>query len=98
MVAEATGGQTDRQAGRQAGMTHSPHTSTTAAARSVMEERCVPVTWACEAAGGNGGAASGGGQQTLGCFRAPSDNSGESSGLGRHAYFRLRRLQRVAAF
>jgi hypothetical protein len=68
-----------------------------------MDERCVKVTWPADvdpdgAAGPGGGSSSGGQQQTLACFKAPTNNSGESSGMGRHPYFRLRRMQRVAAF
>lgn len=67
-----------------------------------MDERCVKVTWPADSAAadgaGGGGVNTSGGQQTLSCFKAPSDNSGESSGLGRHPYFRIRRMQRVAAF
>ncbi|KAF6254035.1 ribonuclease HII [Scenedesmus sp. NREL 46B-D3] len=59
----------------------------------ILEERCVKVTWPTDSAGGASHA-----QQTLACFRQPADNSGESSGMGRHPYFRLRRLQRVTAF
>jgi hypothetical protein len=65
-----------------------------------MDERCVKVTWPADAhpdgaaAGGSGSGA----QQTLSCFKAPADNSGESSGMGRHPFFRLRRMQRVGAF
>jgi hypothetical protein len=61
----------------------------------ILEERCVSVTWPADAAEGGG---CGGQQQTLGCFKAPSNNSGETSGLGRHPFFRLRRMQNVAAF
>lgn len=49
-------------------------------------------------AGAGAGGGGGGQQQTLACFKSPTDNRGESSGLGRHPYFRLRRMQRVAAF
>jgi hypothetical protein len=64
------------------------------AACRILEERCVKVTWPADSSAGSGSNA----QQTLACFRQPTDNSGESSGMGRHPYFRLRRLQRVTAF
>lgn len=64
----------------------------------ILEERCVKVTWPADSSGAGGSGGGGNAQQTLACFRQPTDNSGESSGMGRHPYFRLRRLQRVAAF
>eukprot|EP00878_Enallax_costatus_P026973 GHUV01028990.1.p1 GENE.GHUV01028990.1~~GHUV01028990.1.p1 ORF type:complete len:202 (+),score=58.52 GHUV01028990.1:637-1242(+) len=63
----------------------------------MLEERAVKVTWAASE-GPAGTAAPSNSQQTLACFRAPADNSGESSGMGRHPFFRLRKMQRVAAF
>lgn len=57
------------------------------------------VTWPADVSPDGAAAAGGSGaQQTLACFKAPTDNSGESSGMGRHPYFRLRRMQRLAAF
>lgn len=58
----------------------------------------MPVTWADGPDASGGGAGSGGQQQTLSCFRRGDAHGAESSGLGRHAFFRLRRLQRVGAF
>lgn len=62
-----------------------------------MDERCVKVTWPADV-DPEGSGAGGGQQQTLACFKSPANNSGETSGMGRHPYFRLRRMQRVAAF
>eukprot|EP00775_Hariotina_reticulata_P012168 gene12168-12306_t len=61
----------------------------------ILDERCVKVSWGDEEQQAASGGAS---QQKLTCFKRADDNSSESSGMGRHPYFRLRRLQRVAAF
>jgi hypothetical protein len=82
--------------GRQAAATRSPtrspaprpHLARTA--RRIMEERCAKVEWEGEEDGG---------QQGIVAFAAAAQDSKlESSGAGRHSYFRIRKLQRVAAF
>jgi ribonuclease H2 subunit A len=67
----------------------------------LLEDGAVKVTWEAEGSGDpSNGPGSGGGraQATLGAFMAGGDASSESSGAGRHVFFRLRRLQRVKAF
>lgn len=74
---------------------------------NILKDRGVRVRWECEeenVAGDNGGGGVGyGGQQqtTMLGFAAGNDkmrDMGPSNGIGRHSFFRARRLQRVATF
>jgi ribonuclease H2 subunit A len=54
----------------------------------ILDERAVGVKWECDDAGG------GGQQQTL-SFGGANKAAAASSGMGRHSFFRARKLQRV---
>jgi ribonuclease H2 subunit A len=68
----------------------------------LLADGAVKVTWdtdsSADPGGGGPGGSGGRAQATLGAFMPGGDASSESSGAGRHVFFRLRRLQRVKAF